>query len=186
MGRAPSQRIKGPLGSGNSLLHRQIKTEPKGGCLEELPPAELYLGGASCLQQDKLLLWRQLVQVVTPHLIFLWIASMSGAPQNRQHGEKLHGRLAAWKATAEGRWVASPGKGHGSFKDLRKPKYLSLAYWLLNKKGQNTVSSFMRSSLLISFAFTTCVQKWSVSFGGSEGVFQCTWGCPLFISWKKN
>lgn len=139
MGRAPSQRINEPLGSGNSLLHRQIKTEPKGGCLEELPPAELYLGGASCLQQDKLLLWRQLVQVVTPHLIFLWIASMSGAPQNRQHGEKLHGRLAAWKATAQ--W--SPlklrdGEWHFQGRDMAASKtsgnqsicLLLIGYWI--------------------------------------------------------
>lgn len=44
MWRAPSWKMKEPLGSGNSLLHRQTKTEQKGGCLDKLPPAELYLG----------------------------------------------------------------------------------------------------------------------------------------------
>lgn len=39
--------------------------------MEQLPPLELYLGGASCLQWDNLLFLRQLVQVVTPHLISL-------------------------------------------------------------------------------------------------------------------
>ena len=41
----------------------------------------------------------------------------------------------------------------------KKPKNLSLAYWLLNEKGENTTSCFRKSSLLISFGFTICVQK---------------------------
>lgn len=122
MGRAPSLRIKGPLGSGNSLLHRQTKTNPKGGCLTELPPAELYLGGASCLQQDNQLLLRQLFQA---HLISLGVVSMSGAPQNRQHREKLHSRLAAQKATAWWsplRWGMTSGISRERTCQLQRPQ----------------------------------------------------------------
>lgn len=148
-----------------------------------MPPLPLlYLGGASRLQQGNLFFRSQLVRALAPHLIYLCVASMFGTAQNREHGGKLHSWRAMRKSQSDcpsqpkGCWVASPGRTDSSFKHLRKLKDLSLASWLLDKKGENTTSSFVKSSIFISFAFTSCDQNQSVSFWGSEGGFQCKIG----------
>lgn len=123
-----------------------------------------------------------------PHLISPRITSIFGTAQNRWHGGKLSSWQTAWKVTV---WL-SPLTSETVSGILREERQrlqtpheaegviFFTGYW--TKRGQNITSCFVKSSLLISFVFTICVQKWSVSFWGSEGAFQfkMTFSCFLF------
>lgn len=143
------------------------------------------------LQQGYMVLWRQQYR--------LWRHSSPYFPTYHFHlqdstkqmawrkAEQLAGSLESHSLVVsfsfrDSEWHPQGGETTTSDTPWSWKSYLLYRLLKRKKKRQNITSCFVKSSPLISFVFTTCVQKWSVSFWGSEGAFQfkMTFSCFLF------